>query len=682
MRERRRRSASSYRLHSFRRRGRRLLYDPASGEPVELDEIGELAARLLEGKLPRARLSKMAKEQRDQVEAALEEFAELRARGHFSPVSAPVQGLHPRRAYDCSVTLSRQCNLACGYCFRHRAGSREAPIAMSGEVMKAAARFVAEAKCEAASFCAPAVCMASEATLALPLLDEFSALLTAEASARNLTSEVRVNSSNLTTLGAPAIMERMREVKIRGVSIDGPPEAHDALRRRPDGSGTYAEVVRNLAAIRALGHEPYAAAVATALYPDVSEVYFHLFGLGFTYLYVKPVRAAPDQPFALKHGWRAIGKGYERYVERLLDLEEAELLNCLLGAYPEAIDYFARFLSRVVERAPVPGRCPAGTHVASIDTDGALYACDSLLGLPEACVGSVWEGIDERRVQELRDSLHPARRAPCRDCWAALICGGGCMHQSYLTHGDLTTVDPSECALNRHLIELAIWLQAELAANRPKVLAALPVIEKRPWRGMPSPVPCRSTAGMRRSAGRPADLWKVEPSGRIDPATDLKLRLRDDAEDQPCELRLGWDEKHLHLLLTSAHQPQRRGWTKVRDVAVYAAAPARTVKSDRAEVLPLMVDTERWIAANAAGRGVRYDAVACFALSGQEVPEAEVWMDERGCWISLPWAALGVPRAEAGVELGLKVTVRDEAGGELEWQPRYSACRVRLAAAV
>jgi uncharacterized protein len=675
---RRRQSTSTYRLHSFRRRGRRLLYDPASGGSVELDEIGELAARLLEGRLSRARLSRIARARREEVEAALGDFADLRAQGHFHPVSTPVQGLHPRRAYDCSVTLSQECNLACRYCFRHRVGPHQAPASMSREVLAATASFVAGVNSEALSFCAPAVCMASEATLALPLYDEFRALLTEEASARQMMAVVRVNSSNLAALSTPAIMDRMRDVRIRGVSIDGPPEAHDAVRRRPDGSGTYAEVVSNLGAIRALGHEPYAAAVVTALYPDVSEVYFHLFGLGFPYVYVKPVRAAPDQPFALKHGWRAISKGYERYVDRLLNLAEAELLSCLLRSYPDAIDYFMRFFSRVVERAPVPGRCPAGTHMVSIDTDGKLYACDSLLGLPAACVGSVWEGIDERRVHALRDSLHPARRAPCQDCWAALICGGGCMHQSYLTYGDLTTVDPSECALNRHLIELAIWLQAELAATRPKVLAALPVIERRPWRGMPTPVPCLSTAGMRRSAGRPDGLWQAAPSGRADPATDLKLRLRDDVDDQPCELRLGWDEERLYVLLTSVQQPQRRGWTRVTDIAVYTAASARVVRSDRIEVPPLMVDTERWIAASIAGHGMRYEDIAGFALGGREVPEAGVWMDERGCWVSLPWAALAVPRAEAGVEFGLKVVVRDQAGGELEWEPRYSACRVRL----
>jgi hypothetical protein len=92
----------------------------------------------------------------------------------------------------------------------------------------------------------------------------------------------------------------------------------------------------------------------------------------------------------------------------------------------------------------------------------------------------------------------------------------------------------------------------------------------------------------------------------------------------------------------------------------------------------LMVDTQRWVAVSAAGHGVRYEDIAGFALGGQEVPEAGVWMDERGCWVSLPWAALALPRAEAGVEFGLKVVVRDQGGGELEWEPRYSACRVRL----
>jgi len=38
---------------------------------------------------------------------------------------------------------------------------------------------------------------------------------------------------------------------------------------------------------------------------------------------------------------------------------------------------------------------------------------------------------------------------------------------------DLFRPDPAECALNQHLIELAIWFYAELKEKRPAVLAEL-----------------------------------------------------------------------------------------------------------------------------------------------------------------------------------------------------------------
>jgi len=96
-----------------------------------------------------------------------------------------------------------------------------------------------------------------------------------------------------------------------------------------------------------------------------------------------------------------------------------------------------------------------------------------LAGAPAARLGSVWEGFDETRIQELAERLQVTRRVPCKDCWARFLCGGGCMHQSYLTFGDLFRPDPAECALNKHLIELAIWFYAELKEKRPAVLEQL-----------------------------------------------------------------------------------------------------------------------------------------------------------------------------------------------------------------
>ena len=188
-------------------------------------------------------------------------------------------------------------------------------------------------------------------------------------------------------------------------------------------------------------------ATITSSYPNVSEVYFHLFDLGFDAFTVKPVRARPTEPYALGRDLKGISAGYDRFAVRLLALPDEQLLQYLLAlAAPGVSDYFGRFLVRTVERHQVPRRCPAASMQLVVGTDGRLYPCSSLTGLTEACMGSVWEGVDEDRIATWQEQSHVSRRLPCRVCWARFFCGGGCMYQSYLTHGAFWPPDPSECA--------------------------------------------------------------------------------------------------------------------------------------------------------------------------------------------------------------------------------------------
>ena len=317
-----------------------------------------------------------------------------------------------------------------------------------------------------------------EATTHFRQYDDLRTLLEAEGSKRGVPLTIGIRISNATTMCEPSVRARLAEFVTPGstilVSLDGPAEAHDAIRVHPDGRGTYAEVIAGIQRLRECGTELAVAAVVSSLFPDVSEVYFHLLELGVGRIEVKPVRARPQEPHYIGHSLDAICAGYDRLVQRLLSVPDERLLRALRAMIGwGAVDYFTRFLIRIKERHALNRRCNSWIDGVSVHTDGRLYGCHSLLGVPEACIGSVWEGLDEARVQELHDSLDISRREPCNRCWARLLCGGGCMHQSYLTFGSFCPPDPAECALNQHLIELAISLYAELKRARPAVLAEL-----------------------------------------------------------------------------------------------------------------------------------------------------------------------------------------------------------------
>lgn len=462
-------SGGSSALHAFSRNGRELLFDPATRTSFELNLAGT-AAR------PLPRLGPDQQGAEGEPILAFRELAELQAAGYFQQRRLACPPPRKEASYSVYAILSRRCNLRCRYCYARRTG-HPAPPDMPPEVMQATARFAAglatASRLEGAGV---DVSCAGEVTCQLDLYDRFAELLRDEGRRAGVQLAPRIwFGTNLTTLGRPEVADRLAELEVLACSLDGPAAAHDRMRVYPNGRGSYADARRGLRQLQSIGRPFAVSATLTAAYPDVLGVYRHLSELGCNSITVKPVRAEPGQPYAIGEDLEGICRGYSGFAEWLLGLPEAELVRCLRAILhqPASHDYFGRFLQRVMQRSLIQRRCEAWESLATVDTNGSLYACAAMAGLPEARVGSVWEGVDETLAQDIAQTLHISHRSPCNVCWARYLCGGGCPHQSWLTHGAFEPPDRSECQLNQHLIELAIWLYSELCRHRPGVLAAL-----------------------------------------------------------------------------------------------------------------------------------------------------------------------------------------------------------------
>jgi uncharacterized protein len=612
----------------------------------------------------------------DEVDAAADEFLALQRQGRFLHVNPRFVPPHPFRRYDIHPTISRRCNLRCRYCFV----DHEAMPDMSMPVMEETARFMARHYASFACHDAVSFGLAGEASAQLPQYDQFAALLAEVGRQHGVDLSAHILFSNFTMLGDLSAMGRVSELKGAQVSLDGPEPAHDANRVRPDGSGTYEDAMSGVRLIRRLGGSPSASATVTAMYPDVSGIYFHLLEQGFTQLMLKPVRARPDQPHAIQHQLRAICSGYDRFVDRLLDLPDQQLLASLLSIYGTrwgTYDYFGRFLVRVIEGHVVERRCPAWIEDVHVAADGRLYGCQSLLGVPEAQIGTIWGGADERRVAELAERFHISHRVPCKNCWARLICGGGCMHQSYLTYGEFDRPDPAECSLNQHLIELAAWTCQELRQTREAVFAALPRILRDSWQST-SPTACGYLPPTSGPQEHLHDLVESRPCATLRPQQHLKLRLLGPGDDDEVEIRLAWDLGGLRVLLT--HREDGTGYlqSKLRTIRVYVRIP-RGIAGSYAQRLPPLMSEATWtLSADISAGRVSYEEAPWQAMIGDFLPGSLLISGAAGCLISVPWAAIGVAEAMAGMAFGLQIVLHDVDGGELQWHPNHVAGSIIL----
>ncbi|RJQ40274.1 MAG: hypothetical protein C4555_01890 [Dehalococcoidia bacterium] len=228
------------------------------------------------------------------------------------------------------------------------------------------------------------------------------------------------------------------------------------------------------------------------------------------------------------------------------------------------------------------------------------------------------------------------------------------MHQSYLTHGSLVTPDPAECALNKHLIELAIWLHAELKREHLRVLAALPILAKDPWQIAPV-VKIPSLLNKAQSSGED-DLRRFAPSARIEVASHLKYRLFDTVDDLTrFDMRLAWNDAHLFLLITMPDD-KRSDFQKATGISFTFITLQEQPSPDK----------------------------SCSHEPEQKTTSLEIKLPGEqkrpdGYLIRIAWQDTGVTSPVPGKEFGLGISIKDAKEGEIEMPAFHEAYRARLA---
>jgi hypothetical protein len=178
------------------------------------------------------------------------------------------------------------------------------------------------------------------------------------------------------------------------VSIDGPPEVHDANRRYPGtkGGGTYADIVAGLDRLRERMPRPPAARVT--LTPDqwgrVPEVFDHLHGLGFLEVGIAPASPinagllpTPEQDETLFTGFAELARRFAS------EAAEGRVLP-----FSNLLDVLGRLHVGQVKSAP----CGAGLGYLALDTEGRFFLCHRLAGVERFRVGDLDRGIDHAKI--------------------------------------------------------------------------------------------------------------------------------------------------------------------------------------------------------------------------------------------------------------------------------------------
>jgi uncharacterized protein len=208
------------------------------------------------------------------------------------------------------------------------------------------------------------------------------------------------------------------------VSLDGPRDAHDALRPYRSGSGSFDVIMRRLAPLLARQRRMQVSARVTVTPANLGlrRTLDDFVAAGFHSVGFAPMLASPGGQGEMQAG------DLEAMLGELIDCGREYEHRVLAGErYPFAnLDNALRELHRGTHR-PYP--CGAGAGYLGVSADGEIAACHRFVGDEEGAMGSLASGIDRGRQAQWLASRHVHVQEPCRSCWARYLCGGGCHHE-------------------------------------------------------------------------------------------------------------------------------------------------------------------------------------------------------------------------------------------------------------
>ena len=358
----------------------------------------------------------------------------------------------PPPLHSISLNVAQACNMTCHYCYAEAGTFGGQARMMSPEVAEAAVdRLIAESEPGASVVLG---FMGGEPLLNRALLHHATryGARAAAASGRRMRFSLTTNATLLTEADAALFAEFPFTVQ---VSIDGDRRANDAARPMRGGGSSYERAVEAVRLMTRVGRPRLLAARATVTprTGDLLPILDHLIDLGFDEVGFAAVLVSPAPHYALAEA------DFPPFLERMIACGDVALRRLVAGErYP--FGNFQTALHEIHRGSHRPYPCGAGAAYLSANAEGRLFACHRLVDDPGFAMGDVQRGSDRAARARHLAHRHVDSQAPCRDCWARYLCGGGCYHE-------VTRRGRPGCDYIRGWLAFCLGAYVELAAARP-----------------------------------------------------------------------------------------------------------------------------------------------------------------------------------------------------------------------
>ena len=325
------------------------------------------------------------------------------------------------RRIEVTATLTLECNLACPYCYEDPFRGH---FVMSKETADLLVKRLTESMAEGLDVNVDFY--GGEALMELDLMKSIATRLAVAAAQHAVIFSFTIFTNGV--LLTPAVVHQLLPLGLSTVrlTVDGPPEIHNAQRPFVSGKGSFERITANLLAIYRLVPVDLGGNYTRDNYRRFPELLDLLIEQGIDPTRMKEVSFSPVMPKA--DGSLAGDRGSA----------------CACSAEPWAIEAGVFLRGEVIKRGfPVakirPGACMIEfENDLVVGYDGGLYKCPVFMGQEELRVGSLADGIGDYGDSH---NLELWKNEECLECAYLPLCFGGCRFFRKLKTGAMDGVD-------------------------------------------------------------------------------------------------------------------------------------------------------------------------------------------------------------------------------------------------
>lgn len=353
------------------------------------------------------------------------------------------------------LNIIHGCNLRCKYCFADEGEYHGHKGVMSVETAKKAIDYVIKRSGPRKNI--EIDLFGGEPTLIMDTIKEI--IKYARDNEAKWNKNIRFTMTTNATLLNDEMMEFMdKEMGNIILSLDGRKEVNDRVRIKPDGSGSYDDILPNIKKMiskRTKGKTYYVRGTFTRDNVDFYEDVVSMLNEGFREISIEPVVLEEGHPLAIR----------EEDLPEIFDNYD-KLYNEMARRKREGKDEFTFYHFNIdLQGGPCVYKrisgCGSGFEYVAITPQGDVYPCHQFVGKEEYKLGSIFDDTYDAELGKKFKKAHIYNKPKCRECWARFYCSGGCQANNVNFNGDMNIPYEIGCKMQKKRIECAIALKAE-----------------------------------------------------------------------------------------------------------------------------------------------------------------------------------------------------------------------------